>query len=159
MNEPLSASQTDALPGETPGPRIYRAMRVAEGRPEIGTSKRYLGVSVEGDHLPLDGDGNLSPGGGGMSVAPEWRRLPRHRIPMRLQPLMPAGKVCKGPDSDWIWVMGRDGFTDGPVAPGLRLRVDHPMVHGLVEPDQTMSLVNFQQNLAATQQSWERDET
>ncbi len=75
--------------------------------------------------------------------------------PDRVSTGMPAGKVCKGPDGDWIWAMGQGTFADGPVAPGLRLCFNRPPDHGLVEPDATMPLADFRRNLAATHRRYD----
>jgi hypothetical protein len=95
-------------------PMIYRSMVPDGGKPRIGDQADCLGVrlppSENADIRVLPGS-LVRPEGGGMSVAPEWRKLPPHRIPRRLQhlTLQATGKnrlVC--------WKMG-----NGPEWRGL----------------------------------------
>lgn len=133
-------------------PLIYRAMARNGDRPRIGNTARDLGVRVPGDipvHL-----GQVSPGTGGMSVAPTWRDLPPWRIPKRLIDLTPD---AAGKDEDACWRMGDGPFEDARVAELLNLRPDRP-THGVVEPSETMALPRFQQALAATRDCWRIDE-
>jgi hypothetical protein len=139
-------------------PLIYRAMTVgADGKPKVGPTARTLGARVPPDPKPdvtPDANGAVRPGTGGMSVAPNWRRLPTHRIPKRLRHIVPK---AHGKNEDACWCLGDGPFADGPVAPGLSLRVDAPR-HGLVEPDAVMTAPAYQDALAATRDDWTIDE-
>jgi hypothetical protein len=139
---------------------IYRAMTNQDGKPKIGPTRRTLGVKARpGDgselvDIPTDSHGIVRPNTGGMSVAPSWRDLPRHRIPARLQCLLPS--AC-GKNEDACWRMGDGPFQDAAVASGLRLRVTSRF-HGLVEPAMAVSLDQYRSDLAATQDEWVIDE-
>jgi len=89
-----------------------------------------------------------------MSVAPTWAALRSWRVPQRL-----ASKIrgASGPNTDRIWSLGTQSFTDAPIAAGLCLRVDGPG-HGNVEPDAKCTLHEFETNLGATRSSWVVDE-
>src|SRR5262245_5119252 len=89
--------------------------------PKIGPTARALGVRVPRD-IPV-ADGLVSPGTGGMSVAPSWRELPPWRIPRRLNHLAPG---AAGNDTDACWRMGEGPFEAGVVADRLVLRPDRP---------------------------------
>jgi hypothetical protein len=45
---------------------------------------------------------------GGMSVAPQWRLLPVHRIPRRLRAKFPQ---AAGKNSVFLWRMGEGGCS------------------------------------------------
>jgi hypothetical protein len=121
-------------------------------RPRIGATARDLGVRVPGD-IPVR-DGRVSPGTGGMSVAPAWRALPPFRIPRRLIHLAPD---AAGKDEDACWRMGEGPFEEASVAESLTLRPDRP-THGVVEPSEAMPLERYQDALAATRDRWRIDE-
>jgi hypothetical protein len=145
-------------------PLIFRAMiaDAQDGKPVVAASADGLGVrlpptpssTLEPDIIP-DANGMVNPGIGGMSVAPDWRKLPDHRIPERLRPLVPRARGKK--KSLRIWKMGEGDFAAGPVAPNLLLRLDpdNPDIHGFVEPEQEMNVKEYQDALAATRDSWE----
>ncbi len=139
---------------------IYRVMTNQDGRPKIGPTRRTLGVKARpGDEseevdIPTDWHGIVRSNTGGMSVAPSWRDLPRHRIPARLRCLLPS--AC-GKNEDACWRMGQGPFQHASVASGLCLRVTS-RIHGLVEPAMAVSLDQYQSDLAATQNEWVIDE-
>jgi len=138
-------------------PRIYRAMSEQGGKPMVGPSARSLGVRVPPlptYDIPMEANGTVRPGTGGMSVAPTWRELPPHRIPMRLRAL--AQDAC-GNDADACWRMGEGPFEHAQVTPALNLRPDSPR-HGLVEPAVVVSVAEYQADLAATRDQWVVDE-
>lgn len=137
-----------------PVPLIYRAMTRAGDRPKIGASARTLGVRPSVDITPDEND-FVMPKTGGMSVAPSWRELPSHRIPLRLQPI--ARDAC-GRDDDACWCMGSGDFVDSPLTNSLDFRRDQND-HGIVEPSRRMVLNDFQEVLAATRDLWEIDVT
>jgi hypothetical protein len=126
-------------------------------RPLIADTARGLGIRIGGGtntDIPVDTHGNVSPKKGGMSVAPNWRDLPLHRIPRRLKNIVPS---AAGNDKDACWRMGSGPFIQDTVAAGLVLRPDRP-VHGNVEPSETMPLTSYQEFIAATQELWIVDE-
>lgn len=138
-------------------PRICRTMTIVQiggvDRPKIGDTARSLGVRVapaESPDIPVATDGKVVPGSGGMSVAPTWRDLPRHRIPIRLKTLLPS--AC-GSNQDACWAMGEGAFEVSRVASGLSLRLDSP-VHGLVEPEYNQYISEYRGHLAATRDQW-----
>jgi hypothetical protein len=122
-------------------------------QPQIAATARSLGVRVPTDIAP-DEAGDVHPGPRGMSVAPDLVSLPLHRIPKRLAHLR-LGAI--GPDADVVWSHGEGRFLAGPVAPLLALVPDKPE-HGVVGPDGTMRLSDYEAALAATQPGWRRDE-
>lgn len=135
-------------------PLIYRAMTREGDKPKIGPSARTLGVRPSVD-ITADENGFVIPQTGGMSVAPSWRDLPPHRIPLRLQPI--ARDAC-GRNEDACWRMGSGDFDDSPVTDSLDLRREKSD-HGLVEPSRTMELNDFQVAIASTYDLWDIDET
>ena len=120
--------------------------------PKVGPTAKTLGVRIPGD-IAVQG-GLVSPGTGGMSVAPSWRQLPQHRIPKRLKPLVPE---ASGSNECSCWRMGEGPFESGVVAEDLDLRPDNSQ-NGLVEPTRRMSEDDFQARLAATRELWVLDE-
>jgi hypothetical protein len=140
-------------------PLIYRSMtREDDDRPRIEGSSRGLGVRVPPDpnaDIALDADGNVHPATGGMSVAPNWRQLPRFRIPRRLRSIVPA---ATGSDRDCCWRMGAGPFEDGALCNELFLRTDSN-AHGTVDPAIAMPLARYQSALAATRDQWVIDES
>jgi hypothetical protein len=68
--------------------RIYRSMTKDGDEPKVGPSARSLGVRVPND-IPAP-DGKVTPGSGGMSVAPAWGDLPPWRIPGDWSLLLPT---------------------------------------------------------------------
>ena len=138
-------------------PLIYRAMLRDGNKPKVGPTKKTLGVKPGSglhDDIAPDGHGNVSAGGGGMSVSTAWRDLPAHRIPERLKPR--CAKAA-GNNNYTCWRMGDGPFENGDVTDALVLSVDR-MVHGTVEPAFVMLLEKFQQALAETQDRWSIDE-
>jgi hypothetical protein len=87
-----------------------------------------------------------------MSVAPEWRLLPLHRIPPRLN--VPG---AKGKNSDACWRMGEGPFQPSFIVEGLELNVDEP-THGTVGPCQAMHQDAYIALLIGTRDLWVIDE-
>jgi hypothetical protein len=111
-------------------PKVYRVMTPDGAQPMVGSSGRALGVRLPPSpyaDISLNADGTVEPGQGGMSVSPTITVLPALRVPRRLQHWVPA---ALGNNQDHCWSMGDGEFIDGPIAPGLILRVDKPY-HGL----------------------------
>ncbi len=121
---------------------LFRIMlKDVVGQPVVGTSDNMLGARVGVDIRP-DGQGQVHPGKGGISVAPEDpARLPLHLRPLRL------GGVC-----------GLPLFRIEHAAVGRRLayRPDpkKPTRHGMIEPAETMPVEAYQGALAATSPAW-----
>jgi len=127
-------------------------------KPAIGASRRSLGVVVPpqaNPDLPVDDDGDVSPGTGGMSVVPDWRLLRYYRIPRRLVHIIPE---ASGKDTDACWRLGSLAFFDGIVGVRLQLRIGSPE-HGTIEPVHVVSVERFQDDLAATCDQWIIDES
>lgn len=139
-------------------PLIYRVMTVDGDKPLIANSARGLGVRAgDGPHddVPVDADGRVAPGTGGISVAPSWRDLPEVRIPRRLREK--GVLFARGKDNDACWKLGVGEFAVSAVADGLTLRPDRSD-HGVVEPQETVPLNTFLNDLAATCGQWTIDE-
>lgn len=88
-----------------------------------------------------------------MSVVPNWKDLPSHKIPKRLKSALRGDKDARGKDRLYCWQMGEGAFVRAPVAAGLQLAPDR-VDHGVVEPDSSMPLENFQRALASTRDAW-----
>jgi hypothetical protein len=138
-------------------PKIFRAMRQTEGKPEIGP--KGLGVRLPPDpHADIvpDDSGQIHPGTGGMSVSPTVGDLPARLIPARLRHLYPK---AAGRDDLFVWSMGSGDFSAGPLAESLALRPDPEREgHGFVEPDATIATEVYVSALAATRDEWTVDE-
>ena len=133
---------------------IFRVMRKDEdGLPAVEQSARGLGVRA-GIDVDVDGQGNVIANNKGMSVAPSWRDISILRIPKRLRDKVPG---ARGSNSTFCFRAGSGAFHAGPFAAGLKLTVDSN-THGCVAPTETMPLVQFERNLAATQSDWQVDE-
>ena len=134
-------------------PRVYRSMTRDGDKPLIGDSASALGVRVPIDIEP-DGEGKVHPGSRGMSVAPDWRKLPDHRIPTRLRIHVPK---ARGNYKLACFRMGEGPFEDGPLTNDLLLRIDKK-THGVVSPASAVSLEQYRAALASTQDQWVIDE-
>ena len=68
---------------ENAGKTLYRSMQETPwGEPAVGLSARTLGARPHVD-IPVDPSGSVSPGTGGLLVAPDTpSNLPRHRRPL-----------------------------------------------------------------------------
>jgi hypothetical protein len=134
-------------------PRIFRAMLKDGDLPMVGTQARMLGPAPK--DIEADAAGAVHAGRDGISVAPSLRLLPSHHIPKRLRQLAPD---ATGSNTSVIWRHGEGAFADrATVAPHLELRVD-TSEHGVVAPDSTMSLTDYQLALAITRTNWVEDE-
>jgi hypothetical protein len=131
----------------------------SEGKPVIGDKKFMLGVRVgpvpSGD-ISINSDGMVYPGGGGLSVVPDWKVLPHFLIPRRLQQLAP--RATGKNDGSRSFRRGSGPFESGIFGNGLTLRVETD-IHGLVEPESRMVLEDFQSYLASTRDEWLIDES
>jgi hypothetical protein len=132
-------------------------MKADGNYPQIGNDATSLGVRVSNDgespsDIPVE-DGRVKPGTGGMSVAPSAELLPSHRIPKKFRDRY---RDARGSNALVCWQMGEGPFVSGPLADRLVFRNDpaRPAAHGFVEPDQEMTLTEYQEALAATQSTW-----
>ena len=136
-------------------PKIYRGMKQEQGKPALGAAATTLGARVPND-IEADAGGLVHPGTGGMSVSPTLRTLPYFCVPERLQMIYPR---ARGRNDLAVWSMGTGDFAEGSVTENLNLRPDPANTkHGLVEPASSMTLDDYQNALAATQEAWILDE-
>lgn len=137
-----------------PVPRVYRGMFKDEGgRPAVGNSAAMLGVRIGTDIKP-DENSNVHVDGGGMSVAPSMEMMPMHRIPKRLRSRVPA---ARGNNNYAVWRFGDGPFANGEFSHKLDLRVTSEK-HGIVTPNKTMSLPEYEEALIETREQWINDE-
>ena len=139
-------------------PKIYRTMLDDGGKPKVGSKSKMLGVRIAPNphpDIPVDVHGNVHPATGGMSVAPEWKKLPWHLIPRRLHPKGRGGNdlIC--------WRFSDGEFDKDALNAALALRPDPggPAKHGFVEPSHVMTIGEYQAALAATRDDWIQDES
>ena len=115
-------------------PRVFRAMKKDEdGLPSVEQSATGLGIRPEGD-VDLDLEGSVILNGKGMSVAPEWRSLPLHRIPKRLRDQV---RGARGTATAYCFRSGDGPFESGAFAPELTLITDSA-THGCLVPVQSI---------------------
>ena len=111
----------------------------ADGLPAVGQSARALGVRPPTDPTPDVLADPVSPGGGGLSVAPlDPQNLPPFRRPAALG----------GRGRDPVWVIAAHDL-----GPDLAFRRDSA-THGLIEPARPMTLLEYETALAATRTRW-----
>jgi hypothetical protein len=140
-------------------PKIYRSMKKGdEGKPIVDATGKGLGVRgapVNGVvDVDIDRSGNVILNGKGMSVAPAWRDLPYFLVSRRLKKQFPR---ARGSLELFCFTMGEGPFADGTIAPGLLLKTDSS-THGLVIPQNSVSLSQYQTDLADTRDRWIVDE-
>jgi hypothetical protein len=140
-------------------PKIYRSMRKGDdGKPLIEATGKGLGVRGQPVNgvvdVDLDQDGKVILNSKGMSVAPGWRDLPYFLISKRLKNQFPA---ARGPIDLCCFTMGGGSFAEGQVADGLDLKIDAPK-HGVVAPQLSVPLDQYQVDLANTRDYWTIDE-
>ena len=121
---------------------LYRSMKDdGEGQPECGPSARTLGVRLEGD-IPIQDNGTVEPGTGGMSVALDTHEnLPHHRRPPEFG----------GWGQDPVWQIEESDLPDTLLC---RPDPEDPSRHGFVEPIEAMSLDDYQDALATSRGIW-----
>jgi hypothetical protein len=117
--------------------QLFRGMRPDGDKPLIDRSARALGVRV-GTDIVLDSEGNVAPGQG-MSVAPDDPLLlPPHRRPSEFG----------GTGTDPVWRL-----ADNELGDSLSWSQDAP-THGVIEAAHIMSLAEYEDGLADTQDRW-----
>ena len=141
-------------------PKIFRSMLAEGEKPKVGRESKMLGVRIPPDpyaDVPVDLNGHVHPQTGGMSVAPDWRKLPYFLIPERLKSFVPR---ARGKNDLVCWSLGEGDFESTTLNDHLELRVDqgHSPKHGVVEPKFEMLIDNFQAALAQTGDLWVIDE-
>jgi hypothetical protein len=137
-------------------PRIYRLMKVEDGQPQLGAAAMTLGVRLaQGARpadIPIDPNGCVHPGTGGMSVYSSMRAMPARMIPKRLQSIVP---FAAGSNNLKIWAIGEGPFASGSVAARLSLRIDpEDVLHGFVEPSAIMTFEQYVGALIETRLLW-----
>jgi hypothetical protein len=131
-------------------PLVFRAMkRDPDGLPAVAPTASALGVRPNKD-IDIDIQGNAVVNRKGMSVSPAWRDISIFRIPKRL-----GGQ---GSNNTFCFKMGTGPFQKGPLASGLELLPD-TSTHGVVRPEQSLPLTQYESDLAATRSDWQVDET
>jgi hypothetical protein len=140
-------------------PKVYRAMRrdLTDDLPVVGSSSSAELGARSGMDITVHA-GNVVLDGGGMSVAPDWRKLPFTRIPRRLRSIVPG---ATGANNTSCFTMGIGSFQRGVIAKGLELIPDQgqgPITHGVVAPIEVISLLEYQTNLENTRAAWRIDE-
>jgi hypothetical protein len=123
-----------------------------DGKPVVKDSSNGLGIRPR-DIAP-NAEGLVSPGTGGMSVAPRWGDLPVELIPKRLEDKVPG---AAGRNSLACFALGEGSFEEGEIAPELRLRPNKPD-HGYIEPQTKMKLEKYKDAIIATRNCWTEDE-
>lgn len=118
----------------------------ADGLPLVGPSARTLGVRVPQDVMP-NAVGDVVPGSGGMSVAPDsmWN-LPHHRRPRGL------GRGSTGHVQDYVFAVEPASLQEQVLV--VRPDPAAPRIHALVEPMRPVPLQMFEYALAATRLHW-----
>jgi hypothetical protein len=131
-------------------PLVFRAMkRDADGLPTVAASASALGVRV-GVDIDVDAQNDVIVNHKGMSVSPSWRELSIFRIPKRL-----GGQ---GSSNTYCFKLGGGPFQQDALAPGLVLFPDKK-THGVVRPEKSVPLSQYENDLAATRSDWQVDET
>ncbi|WP_143393695.1 hypothetical protein [Fimbriiglobus ruber] len=138
-------------------PTVFRSMRMAvDGFPIVARSSSGLGVRVPGMIPPpqrldvdVDASNNVIFNDKGMSVNDAWRNIPPSLLPRR----------CGGFSSDnrYCFKMGEGPFVQTVLAEGLELLPDSK-IHGIVRPNETMPLAEYEERLVATRLEWQVDE-
>lgn len=136
---------------------MYRVMKVADDKPEVGTGSCMLGARIS-DIERAEGDpedGPVGPLMGGLSVYGCLRCISFQFLPKRLL------RGAKGSNNQKVWTMGQGNYENSPVTADLNLRIEAEpgsTGHGILEANREMPLDTYQNALAATQDQWHIDE-
>lgn len=140
-------------------PTVFRAMkRDPEGLPECGNSSKQLGVRVPPNkHADVDlkDCGNVKMNEKGLSVGSHWTKLPPHLIPKRLFGKRPG---AVGSDKNSCFKLGAGSFDEGDVSENLTLVKKSVPSLGLIIPQTSMHIDEYQEAIAATRCDWIIDE-
>ena len=143
--------------GSNTGRNLYRGMMedVATAKPKTGDTARTLGArpqvigadgKIDGD-IPIDSDGMVHPGTGGMSVSPAIQDLKPWRRPEKFG----------GTGKDDVWLINEDKLGEKLVyVPDKPDQKDGKVSHGEIQPAYTMTYEDYQNALAETAQYWEK---
>jgi hypothetical protein len=112
----------------------------SDGFPAIGDSARVLGAR-SGTDIPVDEDGLVRPGEGGISVsADDPMYLPRFRRPLQLD----------GTGKDPVWSVNQQELGED-----LSFRPDpRNPTHGFIEPARVMTFERYQEALHKSRRRW-----
>jgi hypothetical protein len=137
-------------------PKVYRTMFEQGGSPRVGSHSCELGVRP-GTDVDVNANGDVRLNGKGMSVfrsLSDLRALPSHLVPKHL---WRSVRGAAGLPGLRIWTMGQGVFISGPVTGNLQLH-ENGGRHGNICPSSVVSIIAFQDELAATQSLWGIDE-
>jgi len=143
-------------------PTVFRSMKAAaDGFPIVGDQAKELGVRVPPNpHADIDVDSTSNLvvwNGKGMSVVENWRLLAPHLIPVRLSAVVPK---AKGLGNLRCYRLGDGAFASGFVADGLKLVLKSgSTMTGNIVPITSVTVAEFQSDLATTRTLWVEDET
>lgn len=133
-------------------PLVFRVMKKdPDGFPTL--SPTSLGVRPV--DVDVDAANNVQVNGKGMSVSPRWQDININRVPKRLRPKL-AG--AGGSNNTFCFRAGTGPFQQGPFANGLTLEPDSA-THGNISPEVVVPFSTYQDDLEATRQDWQEDES
>jgi len=133
-------------------PLVFRVMKKdADGFPT--PSPTSLGVRPV--DVDVDGVNNVQVNGKGMSVSPSWRDININRVPKRLRPKL-AG--AGGSNNTFCFRAGTGPFQQGPFADGLTHDPDSA-THGNIAPEAVVPFDKYRNDLEATREDWQEDES
>lgn len=117
-------------------------IRANDDLPLPSPTARGLGIRP-GIDIPVEPDGTVEYGFGGMSVAiGKPRNLPRHRRPAKF----------RGTGSDPVWKLDLDELPSRLI---FRADDEKADVHGFLEPAETMSLHDYEDAIVDTRGMWQ----
>ena len=110
--------------------------------PKLGRSARTLGVRVEGSYqdVQLDGEGQVIPGKGGMSVTVD--------DPSKMPPARRPRWINNGRSEDPLLYIEYHRIQ----AP-LTVRIDRD-AHAMIEPTELRLLTDYEKDIASTRPHW-----
>jgi hypothetical protein len=125
-------------------------MQADGDRPALGASWKTLGVRPgvgPRTDIPVDDEGLVAPGTGGMSVTPDDPMRMLERTPW----LLPKSLGGKGRYPLW-------SIAEREIGPGLVYRSDpdDPYRHGFIEPARRVPFVEYQELIEGTRDLWTR---
>lgn len=142
------------------GEGLYRAMLAdADGKPALGNTANHLGLRFPGCQGKSDVDicsksKKVIANKKGMSVANRWRNLPVHRIPKRLEGVLPG---AAGRNELKCFRLADFSFIEQAIGNHLFHFIERQ--HGCICPTKSMSREAVESALASTQSDWLLDES